>query len=138
MRRPRHAGFAYPGTSHAAAMRKFRVMHEYSEKTFYVDMIASKPCGVIYTGMTGDLSGRAREHRERVLEGFTKRSWTKRSRSTGLCTSNHTLPWKWRSNAVGKSNSSRKPTRRGPIFIRTLYVSMGSSRSLCLCSIFDW
>lgn len=42
------------------------------EKSFYVYLTASKPRGVIYTGMTSDLNGRAREHRERVLDGFTK------------------------------------------------------------------
>ena len=53
-------------------------MHEYSEKTFYVYMTASKPRGVIYTGLTGDLPARAWEHRERVIEGFTRRYWVGR------------------------------------------------------------
>lgn len=48
------------------------------EKPFYVYMTASKPRGVIYTGLTTDLSGRAFEHRERVLDGFTKRYWAGR------------------------------------------------------------
>jgi putative endonuclease len=41
-------------------------------------MTASRPCGVIYVGMTSDLAGRAWEHRERVLDGFTKRYWAGR------------------------------------------------------------
>jgi len=41
-------------------------------------MTASKPRGVIYTGMTSDLPGRAWQHRERVVEGFTKRYWVER------------------------------------------------------------
>ena len=53
-------------------------MQEHSEKIFYVYMTASKPRGVIYTGLTSDLSGRAWQHRERVLDGFTKRYWADR------------------------------------------------------------
>jgi putative endonuclease len=33
---------------------------------------------VIYTGMTSDLAGRAWEHRERALDGFTKTYWAGR------------------------------------------------------------
>jgi putative endonuclease len=53
-------------------------MSELIEKPFYVYMTASKPRGVIYTGLTTDLSGRAYEHRARVLDGFTKRYWAGR------------------------------------------------------------
>ena len=48
------------------------------EKQFYVYMTASKPRGVIYTGMTSDMPGRGWEHRERLIEGFTKRYWVGR------------------------------------------------------------
>ena len=41
-------------------------------------MTASWLRGVIYVGMTSDLAGRAWEHRERVLDGFTKRYWAGR------------------------------------------------------------
>lgn len=41
-------------------------------------MTASKPRGVIYVGMTSDISGRAWEHRERVIEGFTRKYWVAR------------------------------------------------------------
>ena len=47
-------------------------------KGFYVYIMASGPRGVLYVGMTSGLSGRAWEHRERVLEGFTKRYWVDR------------------------------------------------------------
>ena len=53
-------------------------MREYSTKIFFVYMTASRPRGVIYVGMTSDLAGRAWEHRERVLDGFTKRYWAGR------------------------------------------------------------
>jgi putative endonuclease len=47
-------------------------------KNFFVYITASKPRGVLYVGMTSDLPGRAWEHRERVLDGFTKRYWAGR------------------------------------------------------------
>ena len=55
-----------------------RTMLGNSGKEFFVYMTASKPRGVIYTGMTSDLPGRGSEHRERVIEGFTKRYWAGR------------------------------------------------------------
>ena len=41
-------------------------------------MTASRPRDVIYVGMTSDLAGRAWEHRERVIDGFTKIYWAGR------------------------------------------------------------
>ena len=41
-------------------------------------MTASKPRGVIYVGVTSDIAGRAWEHRERVIEGFTRKYWVDR------------------------------------------------------------
>jgi len=35
--------------------------------------MASQPNGTLYTGVTGDLARRVWEHREGVVEGFTKR-----------------------------------------------------------------
>ena len=45
------------------------------ERTYWVYIMASKPHGVLYVGMTSDLPGRTWEHRERVMNGFTKRYW---------------------------------------------------------------
>ncbi len=45
------------------------------EKTYWVYIAASRPQGVLYVGMTSDLAGRTWEHRERVMDGFTKRYW---------------------------------------------------------------
>jgi putative endonuclease len=53
-------------------------MSAFFGKSFHVYMTASKPRGVIYVGMTSDLIGRAWEHRERTIEGFTKRYWVGR------------------------------------------------------------
>jgi putative endonuclease len=47
-------------------------------KDFFVYMTASEARGVIYVGMTSDLAGRSWEHRERVIDGFTKRYWAGR------------------------------------------------------------
>ncbi len=38
----------------------------------YVYIMASKPNGVLYTGVTSDLSRRVFEHREGLAKGFTK------------------------------------------------------------------
>ena len=46
--------------------------------SFYVYMTASRPRGVLYVGMTSDLIGRGWEHRERLIDGFTKRYWVGR------------------------------------------------------------
>jgi putative endonuclease len=53
-------------------------MFDRQPKVFFVYVTASKARGVLYVGMTGDLVGRAWEHRERVIEGFTKRYWVGR------------------------------------------------------------
>jgi len=39
----------------------------------FVYMMSDKPRGVIYTGVTSDLQGRAWEHRNEIREGFTER-----------------------------------------------------------------
>jgi putative endonuclease len=62
----------------AALFRGKRTMRDRPPKTFHVYIMASKPRGVLYVGMTSDLAGHAWKHRERVLEGFTKRYWVDR------------------------------------------------------------
>ena len=39
----------------------------------YVYIMASKPNGVLYTGVTSDLARRVYEHREGLIKGFTTR-----------------------------------------------------------------
>jgi putative endonuclease len=53
-------------------------MHERPRKLYWVYIMASRPRGILYVGMTSDRPGRAWQHRERVMEGFTKRYWVGR------------------------------------------------------------
>ena len=53
-------------------------MYEMRCNLYWVYIMASRPRGVLYVGMTSDRPGRAWQHRERVLEGFTKRYWVGR------------------------------------------------------------
>lgn len=48
------------------------------ERIFHVYIMASGTNGTLYTGMTGDLNRRVWEHREGLIEGFTKKYGVKR------------------------------------------------------------
>jgi len=43
------------------------------QKRFWVYIMASKPWGTLYTGVTSDVEARVFQHREGLLEGFTKK-----------------------------------------------------------------
>ncbi|RJQ15014.1 MAG: GIY-YIG nuclease family protein [Nitrospiraceae bacterium] len=43
------------------------------EKQYYIYLMTNKDHNVIYTGITNDLKRRACEHKEKIVEGFTKR-----------------------------------------------------------------
>jgi putative endonuclease len=47
-------------------------------KHFYVYLLASRPRGVLYIGVTSALASRAWQHREGVMPGFTKRYYVRR------------------------------------------------------------
>jgi putative endonuclease len=42
------------------------------EKAYYVYILASAPYGTLYVGMTSDLVQRVWQHKEELVEGFTK------------------------------------------------------------------
>ncbi len=43
------------------------------DKQYYVYIMTNKNNRVLYTGVTNDIKRRAYEHRERMIDGFTKR-----------------------------------------------------------------
>ena len=43
------------------------------EKRFWVYILASKPWGTLYVGVTSDLEARVYQHKNGLLEGFTKK-----------------------------------------------------------------
>ena len=43
------------------------------EKQFYVYILASKPQGTLYVGVTSDLPRRISQHRDEMVDGFTRR-----------------------------------------------------------------
>jgi putative endonuclease len=45
----------------------------WNEKTYYVYILASKRNGTLYIGVTNDLLRRVWEHREGIVDGFTKK-----------------------------------------------------------------
>ncbi len=47
-------------------------------RVYYIYILASGPDGTLYTGMTNNLSRRVFEHREGLLDGFTKKYGVKR------------------------------------------------------------
>jgi len=45
----------------------------YEERCYFVYIMASKPYGTLYVGVTNNLINRANQHREGFIDGFTKK-----------------------------------------------------------------
>jgi putative endonuclease len=75
----RDRGFAGKiGHGDMGKRRKMQWSRGELRKHFFVYMVASKPRGILYIGVTSDLATRAWEHREGVIQGFTKRYFVRR------------------------------------------------------------
>ena len=48
------------------------------ERSYYVYLVNNRKHGALYTGVTNDLIRRTHEHREGLVEGFSKRHGCKR------------------------------------------------------------
>ena len=48
-------------------------MSQFDAKDYWVYIMTNESRGVLYVGMTSDLVGRAVQHRDRLLDGFTKK-----------------------------------------------------------------
>ena len=51
----------------------FSFAEDQLEKQFFVYILASKPWGTLYVGVTSNLEFRVYQHREGLVEGFTKK-----------------------------------------------------------------
>jgi len=43
------------------------------DRIYFTYLLASRPCGTLYTGVTNDLILRTYEHREELVAGFTRK-----------------------------------------------------------------
>ena len=81
---------------------------------FYVYLLASKPYGTIYVGMTSDLARRIEEHKIRAVPGFTRRYgvdrlvWFEAHESAGsaMLRERQIKEWKrdWKINLIERDN----------------------------------
>ena len=46
---------------------------KFEDKIFYVYILASKPCGTLYTGVTSGLIQRVAQHKNKEFKGFTSK-----------------------------------------------------------------
>ena len=81
---------------------------------FYVYMLANKPYGTLYTGVTSDLLRRIWEHKNKVVPGFTRRYGVDRlvwveaheSHEAALRREKQIKEWKreWKINLIEREN----------------------------------
>ena len=63
---------------HENVAAKWLRQHTFAMNPAWVYMMTNRPNGILYTGVTNDIFRRAWEHREGLVEGFTKRYELKR------------------------------------------------------------
>jgi putative endonuclease len=83
-------------------------------RIFYVYVLASRPNGTLYIGVTNDLVRRVFEHKEGVVAGFTKRYGVKRlvyfeqfEEATAAIQREKTMkfwPRQWKINKIEENN----------------------------------
>jgi putative endonuclease len=83
-------------------------------KQYYVYILASERNGTLYTGVTSDLAGRVYEHRNGLVEGFTKKYKIHRlvwyeaheSADSAIKREKQVKDWKreWKLQCIDKSN----------------------------------
>ncbi|HEV2336615.1 MAG TPA: GIY-YIG nuclease family protein [Stellaceae bacterium] len=66
-----------PAIHESIAARSVR-RHVFAMECAWIYIVTNQPNGTLYTGVTSDLARRAYEHREGLVEGFTKRYGLKR------------------------------------------------------------
>ncbi len=71
-----------------------------TEKRFFVYIMASRPWGTLYIGVTSDLFRRVFEHREGLIEGFTK--------TYGVKTLVHFEEWPTSQDAIHREKRLKK------------------------------
>jgi putative endonuclease len=81
---------------------------------FYVYLLASKPYGTLYIGMTADLARRVWEHKNKLASGFTKQYGVDRlvwyeaheNSATALRREKQLKEWKrdWKINLLERDN----------------------------------
>ena len=97
---------------------------------YWVYIMASGPRGILYIGMTSDLANRALEHRQRLLDGFTKRYNVDRLVYFEAHDEAEMAARRERAmigGATGRSSLSKRPIRRGGISSTTCYAKQASS-----------
>ncbi|HML11290.1 MAG TPA: GIY-YIG nuclease family protein [Stellaceae bacterium] len=81
---------------------------------FYIYMLASRPHGTLYVGMTSDLAKRIWEHKNKVVPGFARRYGVDRlvwfeaheSRNAALRREKQIKEWRrdWKINLIEREN----------------------------------
>jgi putative endonuclease len=71
---PAKAGIQYRGNKNAALDNLHSgLFYKRMTKQYYVYILTNRRNGALYTGVTGELPSRTWQHKEKVVEGFTKK-----------------------------------------------------------------